>query len=67
MARISGHIDAQLSDCQSAFRKGRGLTDSLFTIRMIMSKCVEFGQPLHMAFVDLRKAYDSISIWYALA
>ena len=60
MARISGHIDAQLSDCQSAFRKGRGLTDSLFTIRMIMSKCVEFGQPLHMAFVDLRKAYDSV-------
>jgi hypothetical protein len=59
MARISGHIDAQLSDCQSAFRKGRGLTDSLFTIRMIKSKCVEFGQPLHMAFVDLRKAYDS--------
>jgi hypothetical protein len=69
MARVSCHIDAQLLDCQSAFRKGRGLTDSLFTIRMIMSKCVEFGQPLHMAFVDLRKAYDSVprdALWRVL-
>lgn len=69
MARVSCHIDAQLLDCQSAFRRGRGLTDSLFTIRMIMSKCVEFGQPLHMAFVDLRKAYDSVprdALWRVL-
>ena len=69
MARISCHIDTQLLDCQSAFRKGRGLTDSLFTIRMIIAKCVEFGQPLHMAFVDLRKAYDSVprdALWRVL-
>jgi len=34
MARISSHICAQLLDWQTAFRKGRGLTDSLVTIHM---------------------------------
>jgi len=69
LSRVSDHIDSQLLDSQSAFRKGRGLTDSLFTIRMLISKCVEFGQPLHMAFVDLRKAYDCVpraTLWRIL-
>jgi hypothetical protein len=60
LSRINAHVDAQLLDSQSAFRKGRGLTDALFTIRQVISKSVEFGQPLFMAFVDLRKAYDSV-------
>ena len=60
LAKISSHIDAQLLDNQSAFRKGRGLTDALFTICQVISKSVAFDQPLFMAFVDLRKAYDSV-------
>lgn len=69
MAKISSHIDAQLLDTQSAFRKGRGLTDALFTIRQVISKSVAFDQPLFMAFVDLRKAYDSVprdTLWRIL-
>jgi hypothetical protein len=69
LGRVSSHIDSQLLDSQSAFRKGRGLTDALFTVRMLISKCVEFGQPLYMAFVDLRKAYDCVpreALWKVL-
>ena len=69
LAKISSHIDAQLLDNQSAFRKGRGLTDALFTIRQVISKYVAFDQPLFMAFVDLRKAYDSVprdTLWRIL-
>ena len=69
LAKISSHIDAQLLDNQSAFRKGRGLTDALFTIRQVISKSVAFDQPLFMAFVDLRKAYDSVprdTLWRIL-
>jgi hypothetical protein len=69
LSRISSHVDAQLLDSQSAFRKGRGLTDALFTIRQVISRCVEFNEPLFMAFVDLRKAYDSVpreSLWQIL-
>jgi hypothetical protein len=57
---ISAHVDAQLLHSQSAFRKGRGLTDALFTICQVISSSVEFGQPLFMAFVDLRKDYESV-------
>ena len=49
LSRISSHVDAQLLDSQSAFRKGRGLTDALFTIRQVISKFVEFNEPLFMA------------------
>ena len=69
LSRISSHVDAQLLDSQSAFRKGRGLTDALFTVRQVISKRVEFNEPLFMAFVDLRKAYDSVpraSLWQIL-
>jgi endonuclease/exonuclease/phosphatase family metal-dependent hydrolase len=69
LSRVSSHIDSQLLDCQSAFRKGRGLTDALFTVRMLISRCVEFGQPLFTAFVDLRKAYDCVpreALWKVL-
>jgi hypothetical protein len=57
LSRMNAHVSssceyAQLLDSQSAFRKGRGLIDALFTIRQVISKSVEFGQPLFMAFVD---------------
>ena len=60
LSRINSHVDAQLLDSQSAFRKGRGITDAVFTIRQVISKCVELNEPLFMAFLDLRKAHDSL-------
>ena len=50
-------------------RGGRGLSDALFTIRQVISKSVAFNQPLFMAFVDLRKAYDSVprdTLWHIM-
>jgi hypothetical protein len=69
MRRVYAQMDDRLHECQSAFRKGRSLGDAVFTLRMIMSKCREFGKPAYMAFVDLRKAYDSVPrelLWLAL-
>jgi hypothetical protein len=69
MQRVYQQVDGQLHECQSAFRRGRGLGDAVFTLRMVMSRCKEFSQPMHMAFVDLRKAYDSVDrgmLWLAL-
>jgi hypothetical protein len=69
MRRVYQQMDHRLHECQSAFRKGRSLGDAVFTLRMIMSKCREFGKPAYMAFVDLRKAYDSVPrdlLWLAL-
>ena len=58
-----------LRENQCGFRKGRGCTDQLFSIRMLMERSREFCRPLFLCFVDLRKAYDSVNreaLWTAL-
>lgn len=68
--RVSSQVDSQLLESQCAFRSNRGLTDAAYTLRSIMYKCQRHRQPLYMAFVDLRKAYDSIprdALWRVLS
>jgi hypothetical protein len=70
LRRVSAVVDQQLLDSQSAFRKGRGLSDASFVLRSIMYQCARYKQPLFMAFVDLRKAYDCIprdALWRVLS
>ena len=46
-----------------------GTRDQLFNLRIIMEKSREYGVPIYMAFVDYRKAFDSIShrrLWEVL-
>jgi hypothetical protein len=46
------------------------LTDASYTLQSIMYKCHRYQQPLYLAFVDLRKAYDSIprdALWRVLS
>ncbi len=68
--RVSDQVDSQLLESQCAFRSGRGLTDATYTLQSIMYKCHRYQQPLYLAFVDLRKAYDSIprdALWRVLS
>ena len=50
-----------LLEQQSGFRKGRGTTDQIFCVRQMIEKHIEHHDPLYMAFIDLKKAYDSVS------
>lgn len=45
------------------------MRDAVFTLRMLMRQAFRYQQPLHMAFVDLKKAFDSVSreaLWAVL-
>ena len=42
------------------FRKKVGTRDQIFNIQMIMEKAREFNIPLYMAFIDFKKAFDSV-------
>ena len=50
-----------LPEAQAAFRKNRCVEDHIFTVRTIMEKSKKEKFPLYAAFLDLRKAYDSVN------
>ena len=59
-------IEARLTDSveinkqQYGFMPGKGTTDSMFALRMLMEKYREGQRELHCVFVDLEKAYDKV-------
>ena len=50
-----------LGEIQQGFRKGRCGSDNTFILNTIMMKAGAKGQKVHLAFLDLMKAYDTVS------
>jgi hypothetical protein len=68
--RIRQHLCNQLLDCQYGFRPGKGTGGAMFNMRRLVEVAREWGAPLHAAFVDFRKAFDSVNrdtLWCLLA
>ena len=54
---------------QTGFRASRFTIDHIFCLRQLIEKKKTVNQPLHLLFVDLDKAYDSVplkNLWKAL-
>ncbi|XP_030765487.1 uncharacterized protein LOC115889574 [Sitophilus oryzae] len=54
---------------QAGFRAGRSTVDHLFTLTQIIEKKMARNQEIHLLYVDLKKAYDSVpqsKLWEAL-
>lgn len=54
---------------QAGFTAGRSCSDNIFVLRQLIEKSQEMNQELHIAFVDLEQAYDSVPrsrLWAAL-
>ena len=54
-------------ESQRGFRSNRGTVDMIFMLRQIQEKCREQNIGLYAAFVDLTKAFDTVSLWKILA
>jgi len=54
---------------QTGFRVGRSTFDHVFSLKQLIEKKMSVDQQLHLLFVDLEKAYDSVplrNLWKAL-
>ena len=59
-----------IPESQYGFRKDRGTIDMIFTARQLHEKCQEQTVDLYMTFVDLTKAFDTVSrdgLWKIMA
>ena len=50
-----------LPETQCGFRANRGTTDMIFVLRQLQEKCREQNKRLYVTFVDLTKAFDTVS------
>jgi len=54
---------------KAGFRAGRSTVDHIFCLRQLIEKKMAVNQPLHLLFVDLEKAHESVpleNLWKAL-
>ena len=60
--RLIAHLEhGHLPESQCGFRAGRGTMDMIFAARQLQEKCIEQCRDLYMTFVDLTKAFDTVS------
>lgn len=60
--RITVHLEeCLLPESQCGFRRERGTTDMVFAARHLQKKCKEQNSNLYSAFIDLTKAFDTVS------
>ncbi len=52
--------DTSISPNQSGFMPGHSTIEEIFLIRSLMKKYRDVKKDLHMVFIDLEKAYNSI-------
>ena len=68
--RLREETNGVVMDKQGGFRPGRGcVVDQIFNVRQVIEKVIEKDRVAFAAFVDLEKAYDSVSrdkLWLAL-
>ena len=57
--------DFIVPESQCGFLAGRGTSDMVFAVRQLQEKCREQNQELHLVFVDLTKAFDTVN-WNGL-
>ena len=61
--------ERSLPEAQCGFRPGRSTVDMIFVVRQVQEKCIEQNKALYSVFIDLTKAFDTITgeaLWTVL-
>ena len=60
--RLLNHLEQDLlPESQCGFLEGRGMIDMIFAARQLQEKCQEQHRDLYTTFVDLTKAFNTVS------
>ena len=59
-ARLQQHMNCELPDVQSGFRKGRGARDQIASNSWIIKKAREFQKNIYFCIIDYAKAFDCV-------
>ena len=60
MNRLRGKINERILEEQYEFRKGKGTTNAIFALRMIVERSVELQKTVFLCFVDSETAFDTV-------
>ena len=59
--RLRERVEPELGEEQLlGFRKGRGTTDGMFSLRQLVEKRLEKQGQMALAFVDIEKTFDTV-------
>ena len=67
--RVKGMLNGAQTCDQAGFRSGYSCDDHLFAITMMIEISLEWNQPLWVAAIDFKKAFDTVEhggLWYSL-
>ncbi|KAI8519286.1 hypothetical protein Bbelb_025430 [Branchiostoma belcheri] len=67
--RLITVTEKHLPEAQCGFRPGRSTIDMIFAVRQVQEKCKEQNLDLYAVFIDLTKAFDTVSreaLWSVL-
>ena len=67
--RLRDKVEEKLDQYQSGFRPGRSVQDHIYAVRQISETTYRYNNKVHMCFIDLQKAFDSVKrkeLWKAL-
>ena len=60
MARVRNKTNAEISEEQFGFCRGKGIRNAIFVIRMLGKRPIEMQKDLYAIFVDYEKAFDKV-------
>jgi len=69
LARLQPLLTARRRTQQSGFTAGRSTIDAILALRLLSELHHEFSQPLHVAYIDIKAAFNSadrVALWKAL-
>ena len=60
--RITNDLYTCFTKTQAAYQPGRNTTEQIFALEQLIEKSIEFNRPMHIVFIDFKKAFDSINL-----